>query len=81
MDRDREVIMAYTIKEKLDAVNALLNIDNEGERMSSILRKNGFTDEQIDLIRKKYMDEFVDQLLSEFTQLVCDVAYDVLLSE
>lgn len=73
--------MAYTVKEKLDAVNALLNIENEGERMSSILKKNGFSDEQITTIRKKYMDEFLNSLFTEFSQLVCDVAYDVLLSE
>ena len=74
-------IMAYSIKEKLDAVNALLKYSSDGERMSSILKKNGFTTEQISSLRENHMEEYVDQILYEFSQLICDVAYDVLLSD
>lgn len=71
--------MAYSVKEKLDVINNLLKISDSGERMSSILKNNGFTTEQIESLRSEHIEEFVDQVLSEFSQLVCDVAYDVLL--
>ena len=69
------------LKEKLEAINRLISLSGNGERMSEILMNSGFTTDQVNTIRKKYMDEFVDSVLTEFSQLIVDVAFDVLLSE
>ncbi len=73
--------MHNMLKEKLEAINRLISLSGNGERMSEILMNSGFTTDQVDTIRKKYMDEFVDSVLTEFSQLIVDVAFDVLLSE
>ena len=70
--------MAYTLKDKLVAINHLLEMTGQYKQVSDVLRAHDITEDQIEQLRNEKMDMYVHVVLEEFVGLLCDVCYDIL---